>query len=106
MTLLENLAAHGFTIEVLQYLIACGVVVVVIGMFWQVILIGASFCFCAYVMAQGSFTYEEPHKLNGWAEKKLKQVETQQYKDFMADCAKHYDTVNCNTIWLKTENER
>ena len=49
MELFDTLASIGLTTEVLQKIIIAGIAIVLIGMYWQIIAVGAGIIFCVMV---------------------------------------------------------
>ena len=49
MELFDTLATFGLTTKVLQFIVIAAIAVVLIGMYWRIIAIGAGFIFCIMV---------------------------------------------------------
>lgn len=97
MELFNTLESFGLTREVLQLLIIGVGATILIGMVWQLLVIGAGIVFVVLVFAPDGITKTGP---NAWAETKIEQLEKQRKKDFMSDCIRLGDSeVKCNSIW-------
>jgi hypothetical protein len=101
MSLFENLAAHGLTIDVMQVMIVSAIFLVLVGMYWQFFAIGIGGLFCIYVLAgTPNIDATKQAPLNDWKDKKLQQMQ----KEFLKDCQSNGDThEKCMSIWLDKE---
>jgi hypothetical protein len=123
MQLFDNLASVGLTTSVLQFIILGGIAIVVVGLFWRYIVVGAGILFCVVVFAMPSSkpTVENASsqsitesKVEETNPRKQEEARIQKEMDlgkpeFLSDCQTYgeYTKQQCEDIWNeRTESEK
>ena len=122
MELFDTLASVGLTTRVLQIAIISGIAIVLLGLFWRYIVVGAGLLFCVYVFASSSPKPVEVVK----PEQKLEVPEVKQIEPsppvaevkpsakpqtdeemFLEDCNLHsgYTQAQCKALWESDKDE-
>lgn len=118
MELFDTLASVGLTTRVLQIIIVSAIVIVLAGIFWQYLVVGAGIVFCVYVFAMPSPKSVEVAK----AEQSVFSPEVKQVEPpppvaevkpqtdeemFLEDCNLHsgYTSAQCKALWESDKDE-
>ena len=122
MELFDTLASVGLTTRVLQIIIVSAIAIVLLGIFWQYIVVGAGLLFCVYVFAMPSPKTIEVTKVETKVElPEVKQIEppppvaevkpeTKEQSDermFLEDCQSQtkYTQAQCKALWNEHKDE-
>ena len=122
MELFDNLATIGLTAKVLQFIIIGGIAIVLLGLYWQYIVVGAGLLFCVFVFAMPSPKTIEVTKVETKVElPEVKQIEppppvaevkpeTKEQSDermFLEDCQSQtkYTQAQCKALWNEHKDE-
>jgi hypothetical protein len=122
MELFDTLASVGLTTRVLQIIIISAIAIVLLGIFWQYIIVGAGLLFCVYVFAMPAPKPVEVTKVETKVETpELKLVEppppvaevkpeTKEQSDermFLEDCQSQtkYTQAQCKALWNEHKDE-
>ena len=122
MELFDTLASVGLTTRVLQIIIISAIAIVLLGIFWQYIVVGAGLLFCVYVFAMPSSKPVEVAKVEQKVDiPEVKQVEpappvaevkpeTKEQSDermFLEDCQSQtkYTQAQCKALWNEHKDE-
>jgi hypothetical protein len=122
MELFDNLATIGLTAKVLQFIIIGGIAIVLLGLYWQYIVVGAGILFCVVVFAMPSPKPVEVVKVETKIElPEVKQIEpppsvaevkpeTKEQSDermFLEDCQSQtkYTQAQCKALWNEHKDE-
>jgi hypothetical protein len=97
MLLFDTLSAFGITSTILQVIIIACVAIVLIGIYWRIVAIGAGILFCAYVFAIPSKTPSSSNEPN----KAIVKPEDKVPEEFLTDCQLYNETTRtqCELIW-------
>jgi hypothetical protein len=117
MELFDTLASVGLTTRVLQIIIISAIAIVLLGIFWQYILVGAGLLFCVYVFAMPSPKTVEVVKVETpevrqveppppVAEVKPNKPQTDE-EMFIEDCQLQtkYTQAQCKALWNEHKDE-
>jgi hypothetical protein len=123
MELFDTLASVGLTTRVLQIIIISAIIIVLAGIFWQYLIVGAGIVFCVYVFAAPSPSkpvevanvekvivvpevqqIEPPPPV---AEVKPETKEQADERMFLEDCGLHsgYTKAQCKALWEDNKAE-
>jgi hypothetical protein len=118
MELFDTLASVGLTTRVLQIIIVSAIVIVLAGIFWQYLVVGAGIVFCVYVFAMPSPKPVEVAKVEQSVSlPEVKQVEPPppvaevkpqtDEEMFLEDCNLHsgYTSAQCKALWESDKDE-
>jgi hypothetical protein len=122
MELFDTLASVGLTTRVLQIIIVSAIAIVLLGIFWQYIVVGAGLLFCVYVFAMPAPKTVEVSKVETKVElPEVKQIEpsppvsevkpeTKEQADermFLEDCQSQtkYTQAQCKALWNEHKDE-
>jgi len=121
MELFDNLATIGLTAKVLQFIIIGGIAIVLLGLYWQYIVVGAGILFCVVVFAMPSPKPVEVVKVETKVETpEVKQIEppppvaevkpSKPQTDeemFIEDCQSQtkYTQAQCKALWNEHKDE-
>ena len=122
MELFDTLASVGLTTRVLQIIIISVIAIVLLGIFWQYIVVGAGILFCVVVFAMPSPKPIEVTKVEQKVETpEVKQIEplppvaevkpeTKEQSDermFLEDCQSQtkYTQAQCKALWNEHKDE-
>ena len=121
MELFDTLASVGLTTRVLQIIIVSAIAIVLLGIFWQYIVVGAGLLFCVYVFAMPSPKTIEVTKVETKVElPEVKQIEppppvaevkpSKPQTDeemFIEDCQSQtkYTQAQCKALWNEHKDE-
>ena len=126
MELFDTLASVGLTTRVLQFMIISAIVIVLAGIFWQYLIVGAGIVFCVYVFAapsppSPSKPVEVPNVEKVVVLPEVQQIEppppvaevkpeTKEQADermFLEDCGLHsgYTPSQCRALWESSKDE-
>lgn len=122
MELFDNLATIGLTAKVLQFIIIGGIAIVLLGLYWQYIVVGAGILFCVVVFAMPTSKPVEVTKVETKVETpEVKLVEppppvaevkpeTKEQSDermFLEDCQSQtkYTQAQCKALWNEHKDE-
>jgi len=118
MELFDTLASVGLTTRVLQIIIVSAIVIVLAGIFWQYLVVGAGIVFCVYVFAMPSPKSVEVAKVEqSVSSPEVKQVEPPppvaevkpqtDEEMFLEDCNLHsgYTSAQCKALWESDKDE-
>jgi len=100
MLLFDTLSAFGITSTILQVIIIACVAIVLIGIYWRIVAIGAGILVCAVVFAMPNnktpVSLDEPTKVI----EKVK-PEDKAPEEFLTDCQLYNETTRtqCELIW-------
>jgi hypothetical protein len=121
MEIFDTLAAVGLTTRVLQIIIVSAIAIVLLGIFWQYIVVGAGLLFCAYVFAMPTPKLVEVVKVDQKVETpEVKQIEPlppavevkpnipqTDEEMFIEDCNLHsgYTPAQCKALWESNKDD-
>jgi hypothetical protein len=118
MELFDTLASVGLTTRVLQITIIAAIAVVVAGMFWQYIVIGAGILFCVVVFAMSPTKVTEVAKVEQVIvvpevttppvdEVSIESKVDSDERMFLEDCGLHsgYTPSQCKALWESDKAE-
>jgi hypothetical protein len=122
MELFDTLASVGLTTRVLQIIIISAIIIVLAGIFWQYLVVGAGIVFCVYVFAAPSPQPVEVTKVEKTvlvpevqkiepappvAEVKPETKEQSDERMFLEDCGLHsgYTPSQCKALWESSKDE-
>lgn len=98
MLLFDTLSAFGITSTIVQLIIIGCIAIVLIGIYWRIVAVGAGILTCAVVFAMPSNNV--PVSANDKVIEKVK-PEDKAPHDFLVDC-QHYNDMNkseCEQLW-------
>jgi hypothetical protein len=100
MEIFNTLESIGLTTRILQIAVISAIVVVLLGLYWRYIAIGAGILFTIFVFAvpsaNSSNTTNTPQR----------KIEDARKKDFMGDCQHYGDSKEtCEEIWTERLSE-
>jgi len=100
MLLFDTLSAFGITSTILQLIVIGCIAIVLIGIYWRIVAVGAGILTCAVVFAMPS---DKPSTLLDDSTKVIEKVkpEDKAPHDFLVDC-QHYNDMNkseCEKLW-------
>jgi hypothetical protein len=128
MELFDTLASIGITTRVLQIIVVAAIAIVLVGLYWRYIVIGAGILFCVVVFAMPS-KQDKPVEVKALPEMpqveklspEVQQVEpappvaevrneTKEESDermFLEDCKLHsgYTSAQCTALWNDQKSE-
>ena len=104
MELFDTLASVGLTTRVLQIIIVSAIAIVLLGIFWRYIVVGAGLLFCVYVFAMPS--PKQVESLPPVAEVKPNKPQTDE-EMFIEDCQLQtkYTQAQCKALWNEHKDE-
>lgn len=93
-----------FRQEVLEYIVVFGIFIVVFGLFWRILLIGASIFFCVGVLANHDYNYTPKIKQEVKIIDEVKEVpnvvKDPRREEYVSDCVRYGFTKQwCQDNW-------
>ena len=122
MELFDTLASVGLTTRVLQIMIISAIIIVLAGIFWQYLVVGAGIVFCVYVFAAPSTKTVEVANIEQKNQEVISTPEVKQIEPvppvvevkpqsdeemFLEDCNLHsgYTKSQCKALWESDKDE-